>query len=195
MRIRRFSVLVALLPITLLGCPKVVVTTSPRPGFSRPQVSPEEVAVVFLQPSRQAGTHAAIYEDGKFIGLVMDRTYFIHRTSPGTHRYMAVSEAADFLDAELNPGLVYLIRVKPRFGARYARFTLLPLSPRHDNWKDVPGWLAASREATPNAAGREWVRANANTVLELEGSYLPKWLTKPRRPALHPGDGVSPAAL
>lgn len=108
---------------------------------------------------------------------------------------MAVSEAADFLDAELLAGLVCFVRVKPRFDVRFARFTLLPLSPSHGNWNEVEGWLAASRAATPNAAGRSWVDDHASGVVKLERSYLPKWLSRPERPTLRPSDGVPPSAL
>ncbi len=185
---------VLLLAALLTGCATPLVTTSSHVGFRVPQPTAEEAVVVFLRPSRGTGTHAAIYEDGRFIGLVMNRTYFIHRADPGLHRYMAASEAADFLYAKLNPGRVYFVRVEPRSGERKLRFTLLGLSPSGEDWGELEGWLASAREGTPNEEGEAWVTKNERKVKRLERVYLPKWLSKPDRPMLKGVDGIDPSA-
>jgi hypothetical protein len=130
---------------------------------------------------------AAVYEDDEFLGIVMRHSRLVHRTSPGTHRFMVISEAVDFLDAELEAGKLYFVEVSPRMGAGRARFSLAPIAASNPDLED---WLNDSYPVTTNAAGRAWARDNQPSVTQKKDEYLRKWLTKDTRPTLRLEDGI-----
>jgi hypothetical protein len=147
--------------------------------------------VVFLRAAYTGyAISAAVYEDDRFLGIVMRHARLVHETSPGIHRYMVVSEAADFLDADLEAGKTYFVNVRPRMGAWRARFSLYPITPSSPGWSDLPGWLDDSYVVTTNAAGEEWARNNQASVTAKRDKYLRPWLAKATRPLLRPVDGV-----
>jgi hypothetical protein len=120
----------------------------------------------------------------------MRHARLVHETQAGTHRYMVVSEAADFLDANLEAGKTYFVNVRPRVGAWRARFSLEPLTPSSPHWSHVQQWVHHSYAVTKNAAGDEWARANQTSVTAKKEKYLRVWLQKAERPTLQPADGV-----
>jgi hypothetical protein len=153
---------------------------------------PEDKAlVVFLRPAfRDHAISAAVYEDDRFVAIVMAHTHINHLTQPGTHRYMVVSEAADFLDADLEGGKIYFINVVPRMGMWRARFSLTAITPQSEAWSKLKGWLVESYQVVPNKDGQEWHRNNYDSVREKKAAYLPQWLQKEVKPVLHKQDGV-----
>jgi hypothetical protein len=160
-------------------------------GGTLPQPPPDEAVVVFLRPAYTGYTiSAAVYEDDVFLGVVMRYARLVHETTPGTHRFMVVSEAADFLDAELEGGKLYFVNVRPRMGVWRARFSLYPIDPSDPHWADLPAWLAESYPVTLDADGEAWARDNAASVTAKHDKYLPVWLEKPSRPTIRPADGV-----
>jgi hypothetical protein len=104
---------------------------------------------------------------------------------------MVVSEAADFLDAELVGGSTYYIEVAPRMGAWRARFSLVPITPQSGQWSKVDRWVADSYGVAPNDAGEAWAESNSGSVTKKRDAYLVRWLEKSDRPVLAPGDGVT----
>lgn len=178
------------------GCARSsdLVSYSPNTGFHLGAPPPDRAMVVFLRPAYVGNAiSAAVYNDDEFLGIVMRHSYIAAPTSPGTHRFMVVSEAADFLGADLEGGKIYFVNVVPRMGWWRARFSLQAITPSSPEWADLGGWLAESREATLNDEGRAWARENQASVKEKKDAYLVDWLSKPEaeRPVLRPGDGVS----
>jgi hypothetical protein len=55
--------------------------------------------------------------------------------------------------------------------------------------REIEGWVAESRLATANEAGRQWAERNSPSVLEKKAAWEPKWLEKGDRPVLHADDG------
>ncbi|MGE3538585.1 MAG: hypothetical protein AB7N91_14305 [Candidatus Tectimicrobiota bacterium] len=151
------------------------------------QAPPEDQAlVVFLRPAFSGhAVSAAVYEEDRFIAIVMARTHIVHLTQPDSHRYMVVSEAADFLDADLAGGKMYFIHVVPRMGAWRARFSLAALTPHSEQWPKLKEWLTESYQVMPNEEGRAWNRNNYDSVREKKEAYLAGWLQKEPRPVLH----------
>jgi hypothetical protein len=97
-------------------------TLKPHPGNS---------LVVFLRPGRAAGlVHASVYDDDTILGVSSANTAIPYQAKPGTHRFMVVGEAADFLDADLVEGRTYYVLVGYRTGAWRVRFSLVPLDPQ-----------------------------------------------------------------
>src|SRR5438552_7666062 len=102
---------------------------------------------------------------------------------------MVVSEAADFLDADLEAGKTYFVAVRPRMGAWRARFSLEPIAPSSGRWSNLTKWLDDSYVVTTNAAGEQWARDNQASVTAKRDKYLRAWLAKDERPALQRADG------
>ena len=162
-------------------------------GFALSPPPPDKALVVFVRPGRMAGYVASvIYDDQDIISVLMDETYAAYQAKPGIHRFMVVSEAADFMDADLEAGKVYFAEVQVRMGVWRGRFSLRPVTPRDEEWPELREWLSRSRLVTLNAAGRSWAQENANSVHNKHDAYLQKWLAKNEheRPTLFAQDGV-----
>ncbi len=113
-----------------------VVTTRPEPG---------KVTVVFLRPSTLGfGISSSVYElkpdNDTFVGIVPAKRKLVYVTAPGKTRFMVVSEAADFMAAELDAGKTYYALVTPRMGVWKARFSLRPVH-ADELENDLKGWL------------------------------------------------------
>ena len=96
-------------------------------GVELPAPNPERALVVFLRPGG-SGIHASVYAGEEFLSFFHKQTCFLYEAKPGKHRFMVVSEAADFLAADLEGGKIYFVLVSPRMGMWRARFSLLPIT-------------------------------------------------------------------
>ena len=190
---RTNRIVVLALLLAAAGCARRTSLMTAGTGGALAAAPADKAVVVFVRPQFKGyAVSAAVYEDGRFIGIVMRDARLVHETDPGAHRYMVVSEAADFLDATLDAGKLYFVRVVPRMGAWRARFSLDPITPGGGEWSDLRTWVAESYPVTANAEGLAWARDNEASVREKERDYLREWLAKPaaERPVLRPGDGV-----
>lgn len=128
--------------------------------------------VMFLRPSALGLLiHASVHDGDKLIGMVPYNCKLAYQADPGKHTFMVVSEAADFMTADLEAGKTYYAQVVPRMGAWRARFSLWPV------------------ENKPSAY--EWEKASQSSILEKKEAYHRKWLTKSdaERPHLSATDG------
>ena len=156
--------------------------------------APGKALVVFLRPAYVGyAIQAVVYDGSDFIGVVSRWTAVPYQADPGAHRLMVVSEAADFLDADLAEGRTYFVEVQPRMGAWRARFSLRGLSANADA-AEISAWLARSTVVAPNARGRDWATENQASTMKKKGAYEPKWLAKETRPVLRVDDGTAPRA-
>jgi hypothetical protein len=188
--IGRPTIVVAMATSVLVACTVRSDLMSPADGqTSRLRPAAGKALVVFLRPEeRAAAVQAVVYDGTQFVGVVSQSWAVAYDAEPGAHRFMVVSEAADFLDAELEPGRIYYVQVRPRMGAWRARFSFRPLSATADA-RSIDGWLADSRLAAVNEAGQQWAERNRPSVLAKKAAYEPKWLEKSDRPVLHADDG------
>ena len=88
--------------------------------------------VVFMRSSLVgAAIKTSVYEvtDGqtKFIGIMKNKTKLSYETTAGNHIFMVVSEAADFMEANIATGKTYYSMITPRTGAWKARFSMIPI--------------------------------------------------------------------
>jgi hypothetical protein len=189
---RRMAV-VALAAGVLAGCTVRSDLMSPTgESTSALRPAPGKALVVFLRPEYAGyAIQAVVYDDAELVGVVSRHSAVAYQAEPGAHRFMVVSEAADFMDADLTRGRTYFVQVRPRMGAWRARFSLAPLSATADA-RDIAAWLAESKVATTNAKAREWAEQNRPSVLQKKAAYEPKWLAKADRPVLHADDGTAP---
>src|SRR5262245_30695831 len=71
-------------------------------GVALEPPQPDKALVVFARPGRMAGYVASVvYDEQEIVAVLMDETYAAYQATPGKHRFMVVSEAADFMDGDL----------------------------------------------------------------------------------------------
>jgi hypothetical protein len=62
-----------------------------------------------------------LFADGKFVGLIMSKTYIPVEVDPGKHEFITEAENAGFLEADVAPGKIYVVQVSTHMGAWKAR--------------------------------------------------------------------------
>ena len=151
----------------------------PAPGMSQ---------VVFM---RDAYTGKAIVSslydvtDGKtqFIGVMANGTKIAHPATPGKHTYMVVSEAADFMEADLVAGKTYYALVTPRMGLWKARFSLWPISNDPEashslKSKNFKEWVEDTEMVTNSPKSLAWYERVKASVEKKRAEYWPVWQEK-----------------
>jgi hypothetical protein len=155
---------------------------------------PGKASVVFMRPSLLgAAIASSVFElrspDDVFVGHVPAKKKLVHHVAPGPVRFMVVSEAADFMQADLEAGKTYYVLVTPRVGWWRARFSLRPITAEElggkqfQEWFDDCAWIETTDEA------RGWARQNASSVQEKKVEYLQKWEPRTDKPTLKASDG------
>ncbi|WP_196139450.1 hypothetical protein [Aliikangiella sp. G2MR2-5] len=191
-----------LLLIVLTGCasnPMLV-----RKGQKIEIAELGKAQVVFMRSSFVGGAiNASLYDvtngDIKFIGIIANDTKIAYSVSPGKHRFMVVSEAADFMEAELAAGKTYYSIVTPRMGFWKARFSMWPI--RNDNEsqynlnsKDFKGWLTGTDLVENSEKSLQWYEKNKVSVANKFAEYLTVWKQKSANDlaerTLNPADGI-----
>ncbi|MFC1523984.1 hypothetical protein ACFL6N_04255 [Thermodesulfobacteriota bacterium] len=160
---------------------------------AEPYLAPDndKALVYFIRPVKLGFLiHAAVYDDEEFIGFVPYNQKLPYLADPGEHMFMVVSEAADFLKAELQAGKTYYIKVMPRMGAWRARFSLAPVTKADLETPRVQKWITDAQLIRNKDEAYEWAEKNKESVLKKKTSYLTKWETKPidKQPTLLPED-------
>jgi len=188
-KIVKFTFLMVL--IVLMGC-----AASPRMNLSvtvDTAVSPtgDKALVYFIRPNGVGfKIHAAVYDGEEFIGFVPYNQKLPYLADPGEHLFMVVSEAADFMKAELLPGKTYYVQVVPRMGAWRARFSLEPYTKEQLGTSDVRKAINKARLINNNEKAYQWASDNHGSVLNKKSAYYEKWMSKDEseRPFLRKND-------
>lgn len=68
-----------------------------------------------------------IFDSKKYLGTLNAGKYIVYECDPGKHIFIAKSENADFIDAELEAGRIYIIDAVPQMGIMVAQVDLVPL--------------------------------------------------------------------
>lgn len=192
-----------LIAITLLaGCASNPMVVAPQQELLKPLN--DESQVVFMRSSFVGSAiSASLYEvtngDIEFIGVIVNGTKVSYKTTPGKHVFMVVSEAADFMEADLSAGKTYYSIATPRMGTWAARFSLWPIKndPDADFHTDMPqfdGWLKNTKLVENTDKSMAWYEANKETVRQKYEKYWPVWKTKSEadllKRTLMPEDGL-----
>ena len=188
--------------LILSGCATSPMTIAPEQQL--PTVASDEAQVVFMRTSHFGGAiSASLYKvsdtDTEYLGIIAVGTKIALKTEPGEHMFMVVSEAADFMEAELEGGKTYYAMVTPRMGAWKARFSLWPISNQPNaeyslNSDKFQGWVSGTKLLVQSQQSLDWYQENKTSVEEKKAEYLPVWYRKD--PAdielrtLQPGDGL-----
>lgn len=184
------------------GCASSRMIDAPQQELVAP--SADKAQVVFLRSSFVGSAiQAVIYDatDGgaEFIGILSNGKMLAHEVDPGKHVFMVVSEAADFMEANLVGGKTYYAVVTPRMGAWRARFSMVPV--RHGGPGEFQydsdqfrGWIKESEFSQNTPESYAWAEENRSSVLTKQSEYWQVWQQKsPQDMAertMNPDDGV-----
>jgi len=110
-------------------------------------------------------------------------TKIAYVTDPGTHIFMVVSEAADFLKANLEPRKTYYGIVTPRFGVWRARFSLRPIrrdgtTDYNTTTEDFAEWMEDTKLVVNTEESLQWFQSNLPGIKGKQAEYWPKWQQK-----------------
>lgn len=140
--------------------------TGPEPG---------KALVFFVRPSGIApAAKVAVYDGDEFIGIVPARKKVAYMAEPGDHRFSAIGEAADFLEADLAASRTYHVIVVPRTGWR-CRFSLKPVHKDRIDSAEVRGWFESSQLIEGAASASHWASENQAANMRKRDAYLEKW--------------------
>jgi hypothetical protein len=179
----------AVLAVTILlasGCTSSKMAASTEQTFKVPPA--DKAQIIFLRPSAFGGAiQASVFDvtesEPEFIGIVSTGAKVSYMVDPGKRTFMVVSEAADFLEANLDAATTYFAVVTARMGAWKARFSLFPVRNggegeyQYDSEK-FQSWLAKTKfyENTPEAVA--WSEQNMTNIIKKQEKYWPVWKDK-----------------
>jgi hypothetical protein len=202
MKMKQWKIAVCVIAFAMSGCASSLMKPAENQKMAVP--SAQTSRVIFMRPSSMGGAiQAALYDvtsgEPKFFGISSTSTKVAYDTKPGTHRFMVVSEAADFMEAKLEGGKTYYALVTPRMGAWKARFSLWPVKADEKaeystKSKDFATWLERGKLVNNTPEGEAWAQANAASVKEKYAENLVVW--KQKTPTdlelrtLNPQDGM-----
>lgn len=156
------------------------------------KANPDKALVNFIRPSKAGyAVNAAVYDGDKFIGIMPYGQKLSYEATPGEHTFMVISEAADFMKADLRAGKTYYAMVTPRMGVWRARFSLDPISRDELQRNNVKAWIEAAKPIENAASAYVWAKDNNSSVQEKKAAYFAKWKEKPdsEKPYLRAEDG------
>ena len=199
---RAFYIFTLLGTLLLAGCASNPM--DPVADQTIPAAAPDMAQVVFM---RDAYTGKAIVSslydvtDGKtqFIGVMANGTKIAYPTTPGKHTFMVVSEAADFMEADLVAGKTYYALVTPRMGLWKARFSLWPISNDPEaahslKSKNFKGWVEDTDLVTNSPKSLAWYERVKASIEKKRAEYWPVWQEKSAdavaERTLKPSDGL-----
>lgn len=199
MSLRIFSLLVI---IFVSGCASNPMLVANDQKLQKPDEG--QAQVIFMRSSFVGSAiNASLYDvtngDIKFIGIIANGTKLTYETSPGERVFMVVSEAADFMEADLGSGKNYFSLVTPRMGAWVARFSLWPIKndPNADyntEMAEFNRWVANTKLVENTEKSTSWYENNKESVRKKYEKYWPVWKNKTKedlaKRTLSPQDGM-----
>lgn len=181
-----YRLIILSLALLVVGCASnpMLVATNQTVSI----VEQDKSQVVFMRSSFVGGAiNSSIYDvtSGvpEFIGIVANDTKIAYKTTPGKHIFMVVSEAADFMEANIKAGKTYYSLVTPRMGFWKARFSLWPIKNDANaeynlDSKDFKSWYMNTKLVENSDKSNLWFSKNKNSVASKYAEYWPVWLQK-----------------
>ncbi|QSX35288.1 hypothetical protein JYB87_08895 [Shewanella avicenniae] len=181
-----FKIVIVCLTLLFAGCASNPMTVSKQVEVNRP--SADHAQVVFMRDSFVgAAISASIFDissgEPVFIGILDNGTKLAHSVTPGKHVFMVVSEAADFMEAELIPGKTYYSIVTPRMGMWKARFSMWPIKANPNaryslSSADFNDWNTGTKLASLSPKAEAWFEANLASIKAKQIEYWAVWQEK-----------------
>lgn len=152
------------------------------------QPSADMAQVVFMRSSFVGSAiNASLFEvqgeENEFIGILANDTKIVREVEPGEHTFMVVSEAADFMKANLEAGKTYYAMVTPRMGVWKARFSFQPIRKNSDGEFSTSSdqfgdWVQGTKRVENTEKSLLWAKNNAASIDSKRDAYFSKWQTK-----------------
>ncbi|QUN05224.1 hypothetical protein KDN34_13605 [Shewanella yunxiaonensis] len=172
--------------LLVAGCASVPMTATNQVDVN-PAPS-DKAQVVFMRDSFVGSAiSSSVYDvsDGEpmFIGILDNGTKLAYLVNPGQHVFMVVSEAADFMEAQLAAGKTYYSIITPRMGLWKARFSMWPVKAgayaeyKLDS-KDFADWKRSTKLVELSPAAQAWYDANKTSVKAKQQEYWLQWQQK-----------------
>jgi hypothetical protein len=145
--------------------------------------TPTQATVVFMRSSfLGAAISASVFDvtqdPPRLVGIVQTGTKVAYPVTPGEHVFMVVSEAADFMKADVATGKTYYALVTPRMGAWKARFSFHPLRQADFAGPDFAGWDADTHWVQAGPEAESWADRNMPDIVAKRAEYWPRWQAK-----------------
>jgi hypothetical protein len=167
--------------LALAGCAGPgVMTKSDQPLTAKP----DQALVVFMRSTFVGSAiSASVFDvsgkDNKLIGIVGNGTKVGYLVPPGEHTFMVVSEAADFMKANVAAGKTYYAMVTPRMGLWKARFSLRPLRAAELTGPEFASWDADTSWVENSPQSLAWAGQNGADIAQKRTAYWAEWSAKP----------------
>jgi hypothetical protein len=161
----RLGMFVAVASLGLVGCAgssEYMREARPAASIAAPA---DQAVVVFVRPSGLAFAinFSIIDQAGHWMGDAVSQSHFAVIMPPGEYTFIGWAENTDLVKASLAPGHIYYVEVSPELGALYAQVSLEALTPRSDDWKNLPRWLADTKRLEPLPTGARSGRSTQRT--------------------------------
>ena len=184
------------------GCASTKMTVKSDQRMTTPAA--DSAQVVFMRSSFFGGAiQASIFEvtsgEPEFIGILSAGTKLAYEVEPGEHVFMVVSEAADFMEANLAGGKIYYSMVTPRMGAWKARFSMHPVrngAPGEFQYSSerFQDWLMGTKFVANTPESEAWFKEHLYSIKSKQSEYWAVWQTKSeadlKERTLNPEDGI-----
>lgn len=163
-----------------------------------PAAKPDQALIVFMRSTFVGSAiSASVFDvsakETKFVGLVNNGTKIGYFVPPGQHTFMVVSEAADFMQANVVAGKTYYALVTPRMGMWKARFSFKPVRGTELGGADFAGWDSGTQFVVNSPESTSWAAQNGIDIAQKRAAYWPEWNTKSEEAraeqTLNPSDG------
>lgn len=176
----RISIL-AFLGLVLGGCASGVKMSEVKEA---PVVAgADQATVVFMRSSFVGSVVSASVWDvtgpqAQFVGIINNGTQFHYPVAPGSHRFMVVSEAADFMEADVAAGKHYYAMITPRMGVWKARFSFDPQTGAELDSADFKTWKSETTPVVLSPKAEAWAAKSKADAEKKRQEYWPKWTAK-----------------
>jgi hypothetical protein len=137
----------------------------------------DQAVVVFVRPSGLAFAinFAILDQNGNWLGDAVAKSHFAVSLPPGEYMFIGWAENTAALKATLAAGRVYYVEVTPEIGLAYSRVFFEALTPRHEDWKELPGWLKDTKRLEPLPTGAAYIRGRREDALKRVASAKENW--------------------
>lgn len=196
------SIILTAVVILLSGCASSKMLVQDNQELVPPVADQSQIVFLrstFVGSAIQSSVFDVTSGEPEFVGIVSNDTKLAYTVSPGEHVFMVVSEAADFMQANLAAGKTYYSMVTPRMGAWKARFSMHPVrnggaGKFQYSSERFQGWLERTRFVENTAESIAWFNENAANIKTKQTKYWPVWQQKSPEDlaerTLNPDDGI-----
>jgi hypothetical protein len=178
--------LLYLLLLTTVGTANAASTMAVSEIQESRQTPPDQSQIVFARLDKGWGS-ATVFDvtngEPELIGILSGRDRVVHFVEPGNHTFMVISEAADFMGADLAAGKKYYAVADIRMGIWKGRFSLHPVRNGSEGKFQVDTgtfkkWLPKTEIVENTEASIEWAKANHESIVGKQEKYWKKWEAK-----------------